>query len=112
MKELLCEFRRAGRIESIHRVSVVAVEKGRPALVRGQVDDPVFMRSCAKPFQALSVVESGAPDAYGFSLDEIAVMCGSHPGETEHVRAASSILMDGRSPARGCWWTAPSASAS
>ena len=92
MKELLCEFRRAGRVESIHRVSVVAVEKGKAVLVRGRVDDTVFMRSCAKPFQGLTVVESGAADAYGFSLDEIALICGSHPGEPEHVRAASSIL--------------------
>jgi L-asparaginase II len=92
MKDLLCEFRRAGRVESTHRVSLVAVEKGKPALVRGSVDDVVFMRSCAKPFQGLSVVESGAADAYGFSPDEIAVICGSHPGEPEHVRAASSIL--------------------
>jgi L-asparaginase II len=61
-------------------------------MVRGAVDHPVFMRSCAKPFQGLSVVESGAADAYGFSADEIAVICGSHPGEPEHVRAASSIL--------------------
>lgn len=96
MKELLCEFRRAGRVESTHRVSVVALEDGKPALVRGGVDHPVFMRSCAKPFQGLSVVESGAADAYGFAADEIAVICGSHPGEAEHVRAASSILKKSR----------------
>ena len=92
MKELLCEYRRAGRVESVHRVSLVALEAGKPALVRGSVDDPVFMRSCAKPFQCLTVVESGAADAYGFSGEEIAVIGGSHPGEPEHVRAASSIL--------------------
>lgn len=92
MKELICEFRRAGRVESTHRVSLVALENGKPALVRGRVDHPVFMRSCAKPFQGLTVVESGAADAYGFAPDEIAVLCGSHPGEADHVRAASSML--------------------
>jgi len=92
MKEILCEFHRNGDVESVHRVSLVALEAGKPAMVRGSVDHPVFMRSCAKPFQGLSVVESGAADAYGFSADEIAVICGSHPGESEHVRAASSIL--------------------
>jgi len=92
MKELLCEYRRAGRVESVHRVSIAALEAGKPALIRGSVDEPVFMRSCAKPFQCLSVVESGAADAYGFSGEEIAVIGGSHPGEPEHVRAASSIL--------------------
>jgi L-asparaginase II len=92
MKELLCEYRRAGRVESVHRISLIALEAGKPALLRGRVDDTVFMRSCAKPFQCLSVVESGAADAYGFSGEEIAVIAGSHPGEPEHVRAAASIL--------------------
>ncbi len=92
MNELLCEYRRAGRVESVHRVSIAALEAGKPVLLRGSVDEPVFMRSCAKPFQCLTVLESGAADAYGFSADEIAVIGGSHPGEPEHVRAASSIL--------------------
>src|SRR5581483_9539956 len=92
MTELRCEFLRAGRVESFHRVSLAAVERGRAVLRRGRVDVPVFMRSCAKPFQCLTVLESGAADAYGFSGDEIAVVAGSHPGEAEHVRAVESIL--------------------
>lgn len=92
MSELLCEFLRAGRVESVHRVSLAAIEHGKPVLLRGRVDDPVFMRSCAKPFQCLSTLESGAADAYGFSVDEIAVIAASHPGEPEHVRAVQSIL--------------------
>jgi L-asparaginase II len=92
MNEIRCEFLRAGRVESVHRVSLAAVENGKAVLVRGRVDEPVFMRSCAKLFQALSVVESGAADAYGFSAEEIAVIAGSHPGEPDHVRAVESIL--------------------
>ncbi len=92
MSELRCNVLRGGRIESVHRVSFAAIENGKAVYVRGDVDTPVFMRSCAKPFQALSVVESGAADAYGFSTEEIAVIAGSHPGEPEHVRAGSSIL--------------------
>ena len=59
MKELLCEYFRAGRPESVHRVSLVAMEEGRPVLVRGEVDSPVFMRSCAKPFQVMPFLEAG-----------------------------------------------------
>lgn len=92
MKHLHCEYRRAGRLESVHRVSLVAHENGKPVLVRGRIDAPVFMRSCAKPFQCLTVIESGAADAFGFSGDEIAVIAGSHPAEPEHVRAVESIL--------------------
>jgi L-asparaginase II len=92
MSDLLCEYLRAGRVESVHRISLAAVEHGKPVLVRGDVDVPVFMRSCAKMFQGLSVVESGAADAYGFAADEIAVIAGSHQGEAEQVRAVTSIL--------------------
>jgi L-asparaginase II len=96
MTELRCEFLRAGRVESVHHVSLAAVEGGKPALLRGDVNVPVFLRSCAKPLQCLSTVESGAADAYGFSGDEIAVIAGSHPGEAEHVRAVESILRKAR----------------
>ena len=92
MTELRCEYLRAGRVESVHRVSLAAVERGRPVLRLGRVDAPVFLRSCAKPFQCLTTLESGAADAYGFAGDEIAVIAGSHPGEAEHVRAVQSIL--------------------
>ncbi|HZE96407.1 MAG TPA: asparaginase [Planctomycetota bacterium] len=92
MKPILCEFLRAGRPEAVHHVSLAAVENGRTVLARGDVDHPVFLRSCAKPFQCLSVVESGAADAYGFVPEEISVIAGSHSGEAEHVRAVSSIL--------------------
>jgi L-asparaginase II len=92
MSDLLCSFLRGGRLESVHRVSLAAIQNGKAVYVRGDVDTPVFLRSCAKPFQALSVVESGAADAYGFTPEEIAVIAGSHPGEAEHLRAVSSIL--------------------
>lgn len=96
MSELRCEILRAGRVESVHRVSLAAIEGGKPVLRRGRVQDPVFMRSCAKPFQCLTTLESGAPDAYGFAPDEIAVIAGSHPGEPQHVRAVESILKKAR----------------
>jgi len=92
MTDLRCEFLRAGRVESLHRVSLAAVEDGKIVYARGDVDVPGFLRSCAKPFQALSVVESGAADAYGFSTEEIAVMAGSHPGEAAHLKAVASML--------------------
>jgi L-asparaginase II len=92
LKHITCEYRRGNLVESVHHVSAVVVEDGRASFVRGEVDEPVFMRSCAKPLQACAVVESGAPDAYRFTTEELAVVCGSHPGDAEHVRAVSSIL--------------------
>ena len=92
MSDILCEFRRAGRIEAVHRVAAAVVAGGRMLLSRGEADVPVFMRSCAKPFQALAVVETGAADAFGLSDAELAVVCGSHSGERIHVEAVRSIL--------------------
>ena len=60
MNEVRCEFHRGGRLESVHHVSVCAVRGTKTILKRGAVGDLVWMRSCAKPFQTLTVVESGA----------------------------------------------------
>ena len=92
MTPVICEVRRGGRVESVHRVSVAAWEGGKVRLSRGDVREPVFMRSSAKPFQAYGVVACGAADAFGLSAPELAIMCGSHGGEPDQVRAAASIL--------------------
>jgi L-asparaginase II len=86
------EFTRGGRTESVHEVSLVLVEGRRVLLARGDIRRPVFMRSCAKPFQSVTVLETGAADAFGFTAPEIAVMSGSHGGEPEQVAAVQSIL--------------------
>jgi L-asparaginase II len=86
------EYRRAGRTESVHRVRVAAAEGGKKLLAPRDGSEPVFMRSSAKPLQALAVLESGAADAYGLSADELAIVCGSHGADDVHVRAVTSIL--------------------
>lgn len=92
MNEAVVEFRRGGQLESLHRVRIAVVEGKRRRLAAGDVAEPVFMRSSAKPFQALAVLESGAADAYGLTAEELALVCGSHPADEAHVRAAASIL--------------------
>jgi len=92
VKPVRCEVRRGGRVESVHAVRAAAWEGGRLRLARGDVREPVYLRSAAKPFQGCAVLESGAADAFGLSEPELAVMCGSHGGERGQVRAAASIL--------------------
>jgi L-asparaginase II len=99
MKPILCEFRRGGRPESLHRVRAAVVVDGDLAGDWGDVKTPVFLRSCAKPFQALAALESGGLDAVGASVPELAVVAGSHPGERVHVEAAASLLRKARIPA-------------
>jgi L-asparaginase II len=92
----ICEVRRGGRVESVHRVSVAAWEGGKVRLAWGDVRTPVYMRSSAKPFQAYGVVACGAADAYGLAAPELSILCGSHGGEPEQVRAAAAILRKAR----------------
>lgn len=51
-----------------------------------------YMRSAAKPFQAMAVVHSGAFDQLGLTLEELAIACASHNAEKRHVEAVRSFL--------------------
>ncbi|MEE9555180.1 MAG: asparaginase [candidate division Zixibacteria bacterium] len=80
-------------VESVHQGSAAVVDAEGRLLYR--VGDPyliTFLRSSAKPFQAVAVVASGAAKEFAFSSTEIAIMAGSHSGEEKHIEAVSSIL--------------------
>ena len=57
--------------------------------------DPHFMaylRSSAKPFQALPTVAAGALDRFGLDEEALALMCASHHGTEAHVAIDQRIL--------------------
>ena len=59
------------------------------------IDDestPTHWRSCAKPFQVMSLLEQRGFDAIGWGDDQLALACGSHGGEPEHVALAAGML--------------------
>ncbi len=58
---------------------------GDPAL-------PLYLRSSAKPLQAIPLVESGGADRLELTERELAVICGSHSGEPMHLEAVRAIL--------------------
>ena len=84
---------RGDDVESAHRVHVVVAD-GAGNVVRSAGDPqlPTFLRSGAKPFQALALVASGAADRAGLTEPELALVCGSHQGEPRHEAAALAIL--------------------
>ncbi len=90
---VLVAVTRGGRIESSHRGAAAVVGRDG-ALIAGWGDTewPVFVRSAAKPLQALALVETGAADARGVSAAEVAIACGSHGGEPAHVACVSDWL--------------------
>jgi L-asparaginase II len=85
--------------ESEHRGQLVVTDtKGRilwqtPGLDR---ERPVFLRSAAKPLQALPLLESGGAAAFRITGRELAVICASHSGEPAHVAAVAGLLRKGR----------------
>jgi len=93
MNEILAKVYRGNTIESLHYGSVAVVDSLGKLIYR--VGDPnfvTFLRSSAKPFQAIPVVESGVAEAFGFTQQEIAIISGSHNGEKKHVKTVQSIL--------------------
>lgn len=89
----LAELRRGGVVESVHRGRYAVCDSGGSVL--DSVGDPeatVWVRSSVKPFQALSLVASGAADALDLTDEELAIACGSHGGEAAHLEAVCSML--------------------
>jgi L-asparaginase II len=79
---------RDGLVEAVHHVDVAVWRDGRTtgdAQVR-------FLRSAAKPVQALACLLTGAADRFGFTVEEVALACASHNGEPFHIAAARSML--------------------
>lgn len=86
------ELARGGVIESIHYGSIAIVDV-HGGMVASYADPDVvaYLRSTAKPFQALPFIEMGGHVSNNLSPKEIAVMCGSHSGTDEHVSVVRSM---------------------
>ncbi|NIM97853.1 MAG: asparaginase, partial [candidate division Zixibacteria bacterium] len=87
------EVFRNGSVESVHRGSITVVDRsGKLLYFWGDPDFPTVMRSCAKPFQAMPLVESGAADHFRLSQKEIAITIGSISGQEFQQETVRSIL--------------------
>lgn len=86
------EVARGPVVESRHRVHGVVADRSGTTLRWGDPDLRIWLRSAAKPFQALPLIEDGAADHFGLSEKEIALCCGSHNSEAAHIEVVRSIL--------------------
>jgi L-asparaginase II len=89
----LVAVRRGTLVESVHRGRLAIC--GPKGDLLEAVGDPVayiYVRSAAKPLQALLLVLSGAADAFRLTDEELAVACASHNAEEPHLAAVRSIL--------------------
>jgi L-asparaginase II len=91
--EPLVEVRRGAITESRHRGHVVVVgADGQIKHYLGAPENVTFLRSSAKPFQAIPLLVSGAADHFGFTDEEVALACASHNGEPIHTAIAAGML--------------------
>jgi L-asparaginase II len=69
--------------------------EGRLVARLGDPGMATFLRSAAKPFQALPLVLAGGIERFGLDDADLALICASHGGTPDHVRRAASLLERG-----------------
>src|SRR3982751_1630094 len=91
--EPLVEVKRGAITESRHRGHIVVVEPdGNIVAYAGSPENVTFLRSSAKPLQAMPLLVSGAAERFGFTDQEVALACASHNGEPIHTQLAAGML--------------------
>ncbi len=79
---------RGSMVESIHLSSAVVIgPDGDVAFAAGFTDTPTFVRSAAKPYQAIALHTSGSFRKYHLTPEDLALACASHCGEPGHLAA-------------------------
>ncbi len=86
------ERTRGKTVESLHYGAATVVDSSGKLLA--WIGDPqltTFLRSAAKPFQALPFIEHGGARAFGLLPHEIAQICASHGGTDLHAQTVCGI---------------------
>lgn len=94
---LLAQVYRGSQVECSHFGHVVVA--GADGEIIASVGNPqagTYLRSSAKPFQAMPLLDYGTADYFDLTAKELALVCASHNGERFHVAAARSILRKAR----------------
>ena len=85
---------RGAAIDAVHYGSVAVVDRDGNLL--HAAGDPRFLtttRSALKPFQAMPFVAAGGIERFGYTREEVALLCASHSGEARHVDAVAAMLV-------------------
>jgi L-asparaginase II len=69
---------------------------GRAIRAIGDPEVVVTLRSTAKPFGLVSLIEAGGVDAFDLSSAELAILASSHSGEDLHVRTLQGLFRRAR----------------
>jgi L-asparaginase II len=84
---------RGDLVEAVHDVHAAVVDaRGRLVARAGDPDLVTFWRSAAKPIQAMPLVEDGVTDRFGFTSEDLALVCASHSSEPGQVARVRELL--------------------
>jgi len=88
----LARLTRGGLADSWHLgAAAVVAPGGRLLTALGEPDLEIVLRSAAKPFQALPLLQRGGAEHFLLTDREVALMCASHSGTDEHVAVLKGI---------------------
>lgn len=88
----LVELTRGDIVESIHYGAFCVADRDGQLLAHaGNPECVTYPRSSLKPFQALPLIERGGARHFGFSGEEIGIMCGSHAGTAIHTSVVEGM---------------------
>ena len=90
---IIAKVYRNNILDSFHRGSwALSDPDGNILWSAGDIDRPVYIRSCSKIFQTLPLIESGAADRFGITDEELVIIASSHNAELYHQKLVRSIL--------------------
>lgn len=90
--EPVLEVTRGKIVESVHNGAAAVVDSGGRLLAwLGDPQTVTFLRSSAKPIQALPFIEHGGDQTFHLTSKEVAIICASHDGTDEHVEVIKGI---------------------
>lgn len=93
---VLVKVNRGSITESFHRGAICVVNHLKePIYSQGDIHQLCYPRSSMKFFQQIPLLALGGAEKFDLSLEEIAILCGSHNGEKQHVETVQKILNKG-----------------
>ena len=88
----ILELTRGSVVEATHFGSIAVVDStGKLLNSYGDPHTVAFLRSSAKPFQALPFVEYGGVEHYGFTQSELSISCASHETSQMHLDTVTAM---------------------
>ena len=88
----LLEVTRGKIVEAVHHGSIAVVDSnGKLLASHGDPQMVAFLRSSAKPFQAIPFVERGGVEHFEYTPRELSITCASHEGSAMHVKTVEEM---------------------